>query len=168
MSRLWKPSVTVAAVAEREGRFLLVEEHTEDGLRINQPAGHLEPGETLLQAVAREAVEETAHPFNPTALLGVYLWRAPGPDRTTTFLRFAFTGELGERIAEMTLDHGIVRTLWLTPQELAQRRAQWRSPLVARCIDDHLKGQRFPLEVLYTHSSAVEPAPGERPAERTA
>lgn len=160
MSRVWKPSVTVAAVVERDGRFLLVEEHTESGLRINQPAGHLDPGETLQHAVAREALEETAHPFTPTALLGIYLWRSPDPSRTTTYLRFAFTGELGEAIAGRTLDHGIVRTLWLSPQEVAQRSWQWRSPLVGRCIDDYLRGQRYPLELLYTHPAAVMQATG--------
>ena len=160
MSRVWKPSVTVAAVVERDGRFLLVEEHTESGLRINQPAGHLDPGETLQHAVAREALEETAHPFTPTALLGIYLWRSPDPSRTTTYLRFAFTGELGEAIAGRTLDHGIVRTLWLPPQEVAQRSWQWRSPLVGRCIDDYLRGQRYPLDLLYTHPAAVMQATG--------
>jgi 8-oxo-dGTP pyrophosphatase MutT (NUDIX family) len=160
VSRVWKPSVTVAAVVEREGRFLLVEEHTEEGLRINQPAGHLEPGETLLQAVAREALEETAHPFHPTALLGVYLWRSPGPARMTTYLRFAFTGELDEHIAGLELDRGIVRTLWLSPQELARRSAQWRSPLVPRCVDDYLAGQRYPLELLYAHPGALAPTGG--------
>ena len=160
MSRVWKPSVTVAAVVERDGRFLLVEEHTESGLRINQPAGHLDPGETLQHAVAREALEETAHPFTPTALLGIYLWRSPDPSRTTTYLRFAFTGELGEAIAGRTLDHGIVRTLWLSPQEIAQRKAQWRSPLVGRCIEDYLSGQRYPLDLLYTHPASVVQATG--------
>jgi 8-oxo-dGTP pyrophosphatase MutT (NUDIX family) len=160
VSRTWKPSVTVAAVVERDGRFLLVEERTEEGLRINQPAGHLEPGETLLQAVAREALEETAHPFTPTALLGIYLWRSANPAHTTTYLRLAFTGELGERIAGQRLDHGIVRTLWLSPQELAQRPAQWRSPLVGRCVEDFLSGQRYPLELLYSHPSALAPATG--------
>jgi 8-oxo-dGTP pyrophosphatase MutT (NUDIX family) len=155
VSRVWKPSVTVAAVVEREGRFLLVEEHTEDGLRINQPAGHLDPGETLLQAVTREALEETAHPFRPTALLGIYLWRSPEPARTTTYLRFAFTGELDERIAGLQLDRGIVRTLWLSREQVAQRAAQWRSPLVARCIDDYLGGRRYPLDLLYTHPAAL-------------
>ena len=155
MSRVWKPSVTVAAVVERDGRFLLVEEHTESGLRINQPAGHLDPGETLQHAVAREALEETAHPFNPTALLGIYLWRSPDPSRTTTYLRFAFIGEVGEPIAGRALDHGIVRTLWLSREELAQHTARWRSPLVGRCVDDYLKGQRYPLDVLYTHPTAV-------------
>lgn len=160
MSRIWKPSVTVAAVVERDGRFLLVEEHLDEGLRINQPAGHLDPGETLVQAAAREALEETAHPFTPTALLGIYLWRRPGTGNTTTYLRFAFTGELGEPVAGRKLDHGIVRTLWLTRAELDQRRSQWRSPLVARCIDDYLRGQRYPLDILFAHPDALAPATG--------
>jgi len=155
VSRVWKPSVTVAAVVERDGRFLLVEEHTDDGLRINQPAGHLERGETLLQAVTREALEETAHPFRPTALLGVYLWRSPSSAHAPTYLRFAFTGELDERIAGRELDRGIVRTVWMSRQELSGRSAQWRSPLVARCIDDYLGGQRYPLELLYAHPDAL-------------
>jgi 8-oxo-dGTP pyrophosphatase MutT (NUDIX family) len=160
MSHVWKPSVTVAAVVERDGRFLLVEEHTEDGLRLNQPAGHLDPDETLQQAVAREALEETAHPFEATALLGVYLWRSPPPSRATTYLRFAFTGELGEAIAGRPLDRGIVRTLWLSPQELAQRSARWRSPLVGRCVQDYLSGRRFALDLLYAHPAALAPATG--------
>jgi 8-oxo-dGTP pyrophosphatase MutT (NUDIX family) len=153
--RIWKPSVTVAAVVERDGRFLFVEEHTDQGLRINQPAGHLDPGETLQQAVAREALEETAHPFTPTALVGIYLWRSADLARPTTYLRFAFTGELGGAIDGLALDHGIVRTLWLSRPELAQRAAQWRSPLVGRCIDDYLSGQRYPLDMLYTHPGAL-------------
>lgn len=161
MSRVWKPSVTVAAVVERDGRFLLVEEHADGGLRINQPAGHLERGESLLQAVAREALEETAHPFDPTALLGIYLWRSASPARAATYLRFAFTGELGERIAGRPLDRGIVRTLWLSREELAQRDAQHRSPLVARCIDDYLRGQRYPLGLLYAHPDALAPGGAE-------
>ena len=162
MSRIWKPSVTVAAVVERDGRFLLVEEYTDEGLRINQPAGHLDPGETLLQAAAREAMEETAHPFTPTALLGIYLWRRPGAANAhkTSYLRFAFTGELGAPVQGRRLDHGIVRTLWLTRGELQQRTSQWRSPLVARCIDDYLSGQRYPLEMLYTHPDALAAVTG--------
>jgi len=156
VSRIWKPSVTVAAVVERDGRFLLVEEHTESGLRINQPAGHLEPGEALVDAAAREAIEETAHPFFPSALVGVYLWRADGGG--ATYMRFAFTGNVGERIAGRALDRGIVRTLWLTPEEIDQRRDRWRTPLVRRCIDDFLAGQRYPLELLYTQIGAPGPA----------
>jgi 8-oxo-dGTP pyrophosphatase MutT (NUDIX family) len=158
--RTWKPAVTVAAVVERDGRFLLVEEHTESGLRINQPAGHLEPGETLVQAAVREALEETAHPFHPTALLGVYLWRSAGASGAATYLRFAFTGTVGEGIAGRALDRGIVRTLWLTPQELRQRDGQLRSPLVRQCVEDYLRGLRYPLEALHAHPSAIADAPG--------
>jgi 8-oxo-dGTP pyrophosphatase MutT (NUDIX family) len=147
--------VTVAAVVERDGRFLLVEEHAEGGLRINQPAGHLEPGETLAQAAAREAIEETGHPFEPTALLGVYLWRSTRSANATTYLRFAFTGTVGERIAGRALDGGIVRTLWLTADELQQRHAQLRNPLVQRCVQDYLGGRRYPLEALFAHADAL-------------
>jgi 8-oxo-dGTP pyrophosphatase MutT (NUDIX family) len=152
----WKPAATVAAVIEREGRFLMVEEQTRDGLRINQPAGHLDPGESLLDACVRETLEETAHRFTPTQLLGVYLWRS-GPAATApSYLRFAFTGALGELVAGRVLDEGIVRTLWLTPEELAQRAAMHRSPLVMRCVDDYLRGQRYPIDLLFTHPSALE------------
>lgn len=151
----WKPAATVAAVVERAGRFLLVEEHTSDGLRINQPAGHLDPGETLAQACARETLEETAHQFTPTQLVGVYLWRNGAHAGVNTYLRFAFAGTLGEELAGRALDTGIVRALWLTADELAARAAQHRSPLVMRCVDDYLRGQRYPLDLIYTHPSAV-------------
>lgn len=156
----WKPSATVAAVIERDGRFLFVEERTRDGLRINQPAGHLDPGESLLEACVRETLEETAHHFTPTQLLGIYLWRAGranGASGAATYLRFAFTGVLGDAIAGQALDDGIVRTLWLTPDELAARSHMHRSPLVARCVDDYLRGQRYPIDLLFTHPSALEP-----------
>jgi 8-oxo-dGTP pyrophosphatase MutT (NUDIX family) len=165
----WKPSATVAAVIERDGRFLFVEERTRDGLRINQPAGHLDPGESLLQACVRETLEETAYRFTPMQLLGVYLWRAghargangaigaEAASGAATYLRFAFTGVLGEAIAGQALDNGIVRTLWLTPDELAARAHLHRSPLVARCVDDYLRGQRYPIDLLFTHPSALEP-----------
>ena len=94
MSAIWKPHVTVAALVERAGRYLLVEEETDEGIRINQPAGHWEPGERLVQAAVREALEETAHPFTPTHLVGIYNWTRPAGD--ITYLRFAFGGEVGE------------------------------------------------------------------------
>jgi 8-oxo-dGTP pyrophosphatase MutT (NUDIX family) len=156
----WKPSVTVATVIERDGRFLLVEEETAEGIRLNQPAGHLDPGESLLAAAARETLEETAFAFTPTQLIGVYLWRssAPWAADAATYLRFAFTGDLGRHDPGRPLDAGILRTLWLTREEIAARAAEHRSPLVLRCIDDYLAGARYPLKLLFTHPSAVAPA----------
>jgi len=153
MSRPWKPSVTVAALIENGGRFLLVEEQTADGLRLNQPAGHLDPGESLLQACARETLEETAYRFTPTALVGVYMWSAPVPRAAEpiTYLRFAFSGTLGIHEAGRSLDRGIERALWLTPQEIHARSAEHRSPLVMRCLADFISGQRYPLELIHTH-----------------
>ncbi|MEY4979247.1 MAG: Phosphatase NudJ [Pseudomonadota bacterium] len=151
----WTPSVTVAAIIEHEGRYLLVEEHTPEGLRLNNPAGHLEPGESPAQGVAREALEETAYAFTPTALVGVYLSRfqreATGED--ITYLRFAYCGHLGAFDAGRSLDDGIVRTLWLTPDEVRASAARHRSPLVLRCMEDHLAGQRYPLDVVNTDAS---------------
>lgn len=152
MDTRWKPNVTVAAIIERDGRYLLIEEHTPEGLRLNNPAGHLDPGESPAEGCAREALEETAHPFTPKALVGIYLSRfqRPATGEDITYLRMAFCGELGERLPALSLDSGIVRTLWMTPDEVRDSAARHRSPLVLRCIEDHLAGQRFPLEVLYT------------------
>ena len=149
--------MTVAAVVERDGRFLMIEEETPDGLRINQPAGHLDPGESLQQAAAREAIEESAHPFRPTALLGVYVARSAsrGDADGVTYVRFAFTGELGAAEPGRPLDHGILRVLWLTPAEIRARAALHRSPLVQACVDDYLGGRRFPLDLVHTHASAL-------------
>jgi 8-oxo-dGTP pyrophosphatase MutT (NUDIX family) len=151
MSDTWKPSVTVAALIERDGRFLLVEEETADGLRINQPAGHLDPGESLIEACVRETLEETAHRFAPSALVGVYLHRtaAGAANPQVTYLRFAFAGTLGEVVAGRRLDDGIVRTLWLTHADLQACRDRHRSPLVMRCVDDYLAGVRHPLTLLH-------------------
>ena len=148
MSEVWKPSVTVAAVIERDGRFLMVEEHSAGGLRINQPAGHLEPGESLIAAAVREALEESAHVFSPTALVGTYLSRNVSSSRggmSVTYLRFAFAGTVGDAL-DRPLDEGIVRALWLTPDELAAHPTPHRSPLVMRCVRDYLAGRRFPLD----------------------
>lgn len=146
MERIWKPNVTVAAVIEREGRYLLVEEETEDGLRFNQPAGHLEQGESLLTAVGREALEETAWQFTPTALVGVYQW--PRPQGDITYLRFAFSGDLGAHDPERKLDTGIVRAVWLTPAEIEASQERHRSPLIWQCVQDHMAARRYPLDLI--------------------
>lgn len=138
--------VTVAAIAERNERFLMVEETISNQLRINQPAGHLEMGESLHQAVIRETLEETACAFLPESLVGIYLWKVPGSD--LTYLRTTFCGKTSEPELGRQLDAGIERTLWLRRDEIIQRESQWRSPLVLRCIDDYLAGQRYPLELL--------------------
>jgi len=149
-SLIWKPSVTVAAIVERDGRFLLVEEHTNRGQLFNQPAGHLDPGESLTHAVARETLEETACAFEPTGLLGVYQYPSRADD--VTYIRFAFTGTISGPEAGRPLDTGIIRAVWLTAQEIRRDAARHRSPLVMRCIDDYLAGRRFPLDVLCHHS----------------
>jgi len=145
---VWKPAVTVAAVIERDGRFLFVEEEAEGRRVLNQPAGHLEPGESLLDAVAREVMEETAHRFAPEALLGVYRWH--NAVSGVTFLRFAFRGTVTAREEHRALDPEILALHWLTPQELAARRAMHRTPLVERCLADYLAGRSYPLELLKT------------------
>lgn len=153
----WKPSVTVAAVIEREGGYLLVEEMTAEGLRLNNPAGHLDPGESLTEAAAREALEETAHPFVPTALVGIYLARLhrPQTDEDITYLRFAFCGELGALVPGRVLDAPVQRTLWMSLAELRACPERHRSPLLLQCIEDHAAGQRHPLDALHTHPSVA-------------
>lgn len=181
----FRPSVTVAAIVEHDGRFLLVEEETPEGLRLNNPAGHLERGESLLQAVVREALEETARVFTPEALLGVYLSRFTRPGlaaktppaspshgaarpysggaapaeiaEDVTYVRFAFRGSVGEAEPGRTLDAGIVRTLWLTPDEIRASRSRHRSPNVLRCLEDHLAGIRHPLSVLVVDPTLYAP-----------
>jgi 8-oxo-dGTP pyrophosphatase MutT (NUDIX family) len=138
------PEITVAAVAESGGRFLFVEERINRRLVINQPAGHVEPGETLLEAVVREVREETAWLFSARELVGVYLWRHPRTGRTTK--RFTFTGTVTDHRDGQALDDGIVGTHWLTPAELREREPQLRSPLVLRCVEDYLAGRRMPLD----------------------
>lgn len=143
---IWKPNVVVAALVERDGKFLLVEEKADGRLVLNQPAGHLDEGESLMQAVVRETLEETAWHFTPEALLGVYRW--PHPSKDITYLRFAFTGRVTRHDAHRALDHDIVRTLWLTPEEILAERVRHRSPQVERCLNDYLSGRRYPLELL--------------------
>ena len=148
---VWKPHVTVAAVIERDGKFLLVEEETDEGVRFNQPAGHLERDETLLEAVVREALEETGYTFVPRFLVGIYQW--PHPHKDITYLRFAYCGEVGAPDPARALDTGIARTLWLTADEIRQSTDRHRSPLVLQCMEDYLAGKRYPLELVCTDVS---------------
>ncbi|WP_253945982.1 NUDIX hydrolase [Niveibacterium sp. COAC-50] len=142
----WNLHVTVAAVVENAGRFLLVEEETIDGVRLNQPAGHLDEGESLLAACSREALEETAHRVVPRALVGVYQW--PRSDGEITYVRFAFAADLAGFEEGRVLDKGILRAVWMTRDELAACPERHRSPLVLRCIDDYLAGRRYPLDLI--------------------
>jgi 8-oxo-dGTP pyrophosphatase MutT (NUDIX family) len=163
MTRPWKPSVTVAAIISRtlDGvqQFLLVEEHTPEGLRLNNPAGHLDPEESPQEGVVREVLEETTCSFTPTCLVGTYLSRfqRPATGDDVTYVRFAFGGTVGEADATRTLDHGIVRTLWLTLPELRASAARHRSPLVLRCVEDFVAGRRYPLECITTDASIYAP-----------
>lgn len=147
---IWKPHATVAAVIEQNGRYLLVEERINGQIQINQPAGHLEQGESLLQACVRETIEEAGMLFRPTHLLGLYQWRAPANPSSngTTYLRAAFTGEIEHIIQDTVLDKGIIGPIWLTPDEARACAAKHRSPLVMACIDDHLAGLRYPLDTI--------------------
>ena len=142
----FKPNTTVAAIIELNGKFLLVEEVTERGNRFNQPAGHLEYGESLIQAVIRETMEEAAYEFTPEALLGVYQWKHPHND--TTYLRFAFIGKVGVHYPLQELDDGIVQAVWMDIDEIRDKAGLMRSPQVITCVEDYLAGKRFPLDVI--------------------
>lgn len=143
---VWMPHATVAAVIERDGAFLLVEE-TKQGRRVlNQPAGHLEDGESLLDAVVRETLEETAWSFRPRGLVGIYRWRHPGIGET--FMRTCFYGDPVAHHPERALDPDIDAALWLTLDELRAQSDRLRSPLVLRTLEDYLSGSRYPLEIL--------------------
>jgi len=145
---VWKPAVTVAAIIERDGRFLLVEEQAVEGERVlNQPAGHWEPGETLAEASVREALEESGCRFRPRYLVGVYRWHSPAARET--YLRFAFGGDIDGFDKERALDKGILGTVWLSLGELRARAENGlRSPLVLRCVEDYVAGHRYPLELV--------------------
>ena len=145
---IWKPNVTVAAVIEQEGRFLLIEEHTSQGPKFNQPAGHLEANESLLRAVVRETREESAYAFQPEYLIGIYHWHSTSTN--TTYLRFAFGGTLGAHYPKQPLDKGILRTTWMSAEEIRATQTLHRSPLVMRCVEDFLAGKKYPLDLL-TH-----------------
>ncbi len=145
---VWKPNVTVAAVIERDGKFLLVEEETARGIVFNQPAGHWEPNETLAAGAIREALEESAYEFEPQHLVGIYRWHSHDSD--VTYLRFAFSGRILAHHPERELDSGIIRAVWMTPEEIRATQARHRSPLILRCVEDYLAGKRYPLDVV-TH-----------------
>ena len=145
---IWKPNTTVAAIIELDKKFLLVEEQTEHGNRYNQPAGHLEDGESLIQAVIRETMEESAYEFTPKALLGIYHWKHQHND--TTYLRFAFIGSVGRHYPLQQLDDGIVQAVWMSIDEMRDKASLMRSPQVLSCVEDYLAGKRYPLAVL-TH-----------------
>ena len=169
MNKPFKPSVTVAAVIARDfdgvQKFLLVEEETPDGLKLNNPAGHLDPGESPVQACTRETLEETAFHFKPSAIVGVYLSRferaatAKEEALDVTYLRFAFCGELGAYVEGQALDVGIVRTLWLTLEEVKLSVDRHRSPLLLRCIEDYLAGKHYPLDLVTTDASVFATRP---------
>lgn len=144
---MWKPNTTVAALIERDGRFMLVEERINGELRLNQPAGHVDQGESIVQACVREGLEETGHHIRPTALVGIYQWTPPERPELT-YLRFAFAAEVLAEEPGYQLDDGIERPVWLSYEEIVARRAQHRSPLLLACIDDFRAGRRYPLELL--------------------
>jgi 8-oxo-dGTP pyrophosphatase MutT (NUDIX family) len=163
MSARWKPSVTVAAIIERQrngmSEFLLVEEHTPEGVKLNNPAGHLDPEESPQQGVVREVLEETACIFTPDRLVGIYLSRfqRPATGEDVTILRFAFGGSVSEPDPSRALDHGIVRTLWMTLPELHASRARHRSPHLLGGVEDYVRGQRYPLSTITTDASLYLP-----------
>ena len=145
---IWKPNVTVAALIEQDGKFLLVEEHTSQGALFNQPAGHLEANESLIDAVVRETLEEAAYQFEPQYLVGIYRWHSPASN--TTYLRFAFAGRTLAHYPNQALDEGIIRAVWMTAEEIRASQTHHRSPLVLRCVEDYLANKRYPMDIL-TH-----------------
>ena len=143
----WKPNTTVAAVIKERDRYLIVEELIDGQLRLNQPAGHLEPGESLVDAVKRETLEETGWTFEPQALVNIQLWQR---DPALTILRFTFCGQTVKHHPDRPHDNDIVATHWLTREQLENEQLRLRSPLVLRSIDDYLRGERYPLELIHT------------------
>lgn len=151
----------MAAVIEQHGKFLLVEENTPSGLKLNNPAGHLDEGENLVDACVRETLEETMYRFEPTHLVGIYSSRVRRfgcePTQDITYLRFAFCGTLGAIQPNLLLDRGIARTLWLTVDEIRASTARHRSPMLLRGVEDYLRGRRFPLDLIHTDASVSTP-----------
>ena len=143
---IWTPHATVAALIERDGRYLMVREHTRHGIRINQPAGHWEAGETLQDAVRREVLEESGYEFTPTALLGIYV--SDKDDKSVTNLRMTFIGSVGDVPVHDELDDGIIEAVWMTPDEIMAERAIHRNPIVTQCLTDYINGQKLDLALV--------------------
>ncbi|MCK5092739.1 MAG: NUDIX hydrolase [Gammaproteobacteria bacterium] len=144
---IWKPHTTVAAVIEKDGKFLIVEEESDSKVVYNQPAGHLDEDESLIQAVIRETLEETAWHFKPENIIGVYQYKSPG--NGTTYIRFCFSGQCNQHEPDRKLDDGIVRAIWMSYEELVREKDKLRSPMVLHCIDDYLAGKQYPLELIW-------------------
>ena len=145
---IWKPNVTVASIVELDGKFLMVEEESPAGPVLNQPAGHLDPNESMEDAVIRETLEETGWKVELKALVGIYHYPAPNG---VTYFRFSFAATAIEQLPAAELDAGIIGPVWLTLEELSARKSQWRSPMVKRCIEDFAAGKRFPLDMVYEY-----------------
>jgi len=143
---IWTPRTTVAAIIEQDQQFLMVEEVIDGIMKINQPAGHLESDESLIEAVIRETQEETAWQFQPTALTGIYRWIAPNNE---TYMRYCFTGKLIEHNNNQPLDDDIHQTIWLSHEQISARQNDCRSPLILDCLNDYLAGHRYPLTLLH-------------------
>ena len=143
---IWTPHATVAALIERDGCYLMVREHTRHGIRINQPAGHWEAGETLLDAVRREVLEESGYEFTPTALLGIYI--SDKDDKSVTYLRLTFVGNVGDAPIHNELDEGIIEAVWLTFDDIMAQQDIHRNPIVAQCLSDYVAGQRLDLALV--------------------
>ncbi|MBA53070.1 MAG: NUDIX hydrolase [Pseudomonadales bacterium] len=149
----WTPHATVATIVEQDGRYLLVEEIVDGETVLNQPAGHIEENESILEAALRETLEETGWHVELTGLVGIYNYSAPNG---ITYYRFSFAAKAIEQDADALLDTGIIGPVWLNLEELEARRAQWRSPMVKRCIEDFAAGKRYPLDLIYEHGSSAD------------
>jgi ADP-ribose pyrophosphatase YjhB (NUDIX family) len=150
----WKPNVTVAAIVERDQKFLLVEENADNHIVFNQPAGHLEKDETLTEAISREVLEETAWEFIPKAIVGVYMY--PNQHNDITYLRFCFSGTCDKHHPEQALDDGIIQAVWLSIEEIKKNNDKMRSPMVTQCIDDFLSGKNYPLDLINSYLADKE------------
>jgi 8-oxo-dGTP pyrophosphatase MutT (NUDIX family) len=147
----WKANVTVAAVIEKDNRFLMIEEESDGEIVINQPAGHLEKDESIIAAVKREVQEETAWEFQPSYLVGIYLY--PSKNNNITYLRICFSGQCVNHKPEQKLDEGIIQAMWLSKEELEAKSASLRSPLVMQCVNDFLSGKQYSLDLLHHYEN---------------